>query len=85
MYMPQASALISGRIQVGMDRRAVIQQLGTPQRTEKYGGTEFLFYNPPWQMALGAVGRLPIAVTDDKVVGFGKSYYEDFLKNANKS
>lgn len=85
MYMPQASALISGRVQVGTDRKTVIEQLGTPQRTEKYDATEFFFYNPPWQMALGAIGRLPIAIADGKVVGIGKSYYESFLKVAHKS
>jgi hypothetical protein len=85
MYMPQASALISGKIQVGMDRAKVIHWLGTPQKTEKYGATEFFFYDPPWQMALSAAGHIPIAITDGKVAGFGKSYYESFLKSANKS
>ena len=85
MYIPQASALVSGYVKIGADRSAVIAQLGTPQRKETYGNTEFFFYNVPWQLAIGAVGRLPIAIADGKVVGFGKSNYESYLKNVDRS
>ena len=83
--MPQASALVSDRIQIGMSREVVIDYLGTPQRIEKYGTTEFFFYNPHWTVAIGAIGRLPIAIADGKVVAFGKSYYEDFKKREGKT
>src|ERR1700686_4355338 len=84
MPMNRASALVNGTIKIGMDRQTVIDWLGLP-RIEKYGTTEFFFYNVPWQMAVGTIGRIPIAITDGKVVGFGKSYYDNVLKSVNKS
>jgi len=85
MYVPQASALINGTIEIGMNRSKVLDLLGPPQRIEKYGTTEFFFYNPPWTMAIGAMGRLPIAITDGKVVAFGQAYYHKFMMNQARS
>jgi hypothetical protein len=81
--MTQASALISGTIKVGMSRADVIARVGTPHRTEAIGGTEFLFHNTAWYMALTASSHSPVAITDDKVAGIGRSYYETFRKTAN--
>ena len=82
MYMLQASALVNGSIQIGTDRANVLQKLGTPHRVEKYGTTEFFFYNPPlpMQISIWATDRLPIAIKDGKVVGFGNRYYHSFVK-----
>src|SRR5262245_7602864 len=79
MYVPQASALVNGSIVIGMKRSKLLELLGPPQRIEKYETTEFFFYNPPWTLAMGAIGRLPIAITDGKVVAFGKDYYDNFM------
>lgn len=78
----QAGALINGTIRVGMDRKQVVERLGTPPKTETYGATEFLFYSPPWYMAAGTIFSNPIAITDGKVAGFGKIYYANFAKTA---
>src|SRR5215467_11153101 len=82
MYMLQASALVNGSVQIGTDRANVLQKLGTPQRVEKYDTTEFFFYNPPlpMQISIWATDRLPIAIKDGKVVGFGNRYYHSFVK-----
>lgn len=85
MYVPQASALVNGTIEIGMKRNKVLELLGPPQRIEKYGMTEFFFYNPPWTLAIGAIGRLPIAITDGKVVALGKGYYDNFVMSQGKS
>jgi hypothetical protein len=84
MYVPQASALINGTIEIGMKRSKVLDLLGPPQRIETYGTTEFFFYNPPWTMAIGAMGRLPIAITDGKVAAFGQAYYYKFMMSQAK-
>jgi hypothetical protein len=34
-------------------------------------------------MALTASSHSPVAITDDKVAGIGRSYYETFRKTAN--
>ena len=42
--------------------------------------TEFLFYRLTWQFESYKDDRNPIAIKDDKVIGFGKTYYETVVK-----
>jgi hypothetical protein len=73
-----ASNLINGTIKLGMKRKEVVGWLGSPQRTETYGDTDFLFYNAPWYMAGAAFSTNPVAIKDGRVCGLGKTYYATF-------
>lgn len=66
-----------------MSKEEVIGQLGQPHKQEIYGATEFLFYNTNWVMADAATQRSPVVIVRGKVVGFGKAYYEAFVKSQN--
>ena len=74
---PQRSAALLSKIQPGMSRAEVIDQLGQPQKQEARGATELLFYRTIWQVADQAKLRTPIAVRDGIVVGFGDAYLEN--------
>jgi len=63
-----------------MGREDVIGLLGRPQKQEVHGTTEFLFYLTNWLMTEPASQRSPVAISDGKVVGLGKAYYETFVK-----
>jgi hypothetical protein len=85
LYSSQSSALVSGKIKIGMTRSMVLSRLGTPHRVERHGQTEFYFYNPSWYILPAAVGaHIPIALQNDKVVGQGKEYY-DGVVNGEKT
>jgi hypothetical protein len=71
---PQRSAALVNKIQLGMSRTEVIDQLGQPQKLEAQGTTELLFYRTIWQVAEQAKFRSPIAIRDGVVVGFGSGY-----------
>ena len=71
---PQQSAALVNKVQVGMTRTEVIDQLGQPQKQEARGATELLFYRTIWQVAEQAKLRTPIAIRDGVVVGFGERY-----------
>jgi hypothetical protein len=74
---PQQSAALLNKVQVGMTKTEVIDQLGQPQKQEARGATELLFYRTIWQVADQAKLRTPIAVRDGIVVGFGETYSEN--------
>jgi hypothetical protein len=74
---PQQSAALVNKVQVGMTRTEVIDQLGQPQKQEARGATELLFYRTIWQVADQAKLRTPIAVRDGVVVGFGDAYLDN--------
>jgi hypothetical protein len=76
----QTNTLLHGPIQVDMSREDIIKQLGQPFREERRGTTEFLFYQTAWQVTEKATTRSPIALVDDKVVGLGKAYYDNLVK-----
>jgi|SRR5215470_11037817 len=77
MHFAQTNALVSSKIKVGMSRSDVISYLGSPQKSETVGSTEFLFYTPVWYVLPQVISsQNPIAVRDGKVVGMGKSYYD---------
>ena len=71
---PLQSAALVNKIQVGMSKAEVIDQLGPPQKQESKGPTELLFYRTIWQVAEQAKLRTPIAIRDGVVVGFGERY-----------
>ena len=75
---PQQGAILVNKIQIGMNREEVTDQLGKPQKQETHEATEFLFYTTNWIMADAALQRSPIAIRDGKVVGLGKAYLETF-------
>ena len=77
MQVHQSNALVSGRIKIGMKRDDVVWLLGSPQRTETKGPTEFLFYTPVWYVSpLLVKSQNPVAIRDGLVVGLGQSYYD---------
>jgi hypothetical protein len=72
------NALVNGQVKVGMEKTKVIAYLGLPQKTETYGATEFLFYDPPVLATLAAIPYNPVAIRDGKVSGVGMVYYKTF-------
>jgi hypothetical protein len=80
---PQQGGILINKTTAGMTKDEIIGQLGLPHKQETYGATEFLFYNTNWVMADAATQRSPVVIVRGKVVGFGKGYYETFLKAQN--
>jgi hypothetical protein len=76
----QASILVNG-VQVGMSEGDIVRQLGEPQNHEDHGATKFFFYRTDWINAPAAAERSPIAIAEGKVVGLGKTYYDNFVKS----
>ena len=77
---PQQGGILINKTQLAMSRRDIVEQLGQPHKQETQGTTEFLFYSTNWMAADAASQRSLVAIRDGKVVGFGKSYYETFVK-----
>jgi hypothetical protein len=81
MHLAQSNALLNGKIKIGMSRGDVIGYLGPPQKSETVGSTEFLFYTPIWYvLPLFVSSQNPIAIRDGKVVGMGKSDYDNITQ-----
>jgi hypothetical protein len=81
MHVAQTTALANGKIKIGMSRGEVIVYLGSPQKSETVGSTEFLFYTPVWYvLPLFVSSQNPIAIRDGKVVGMGKSHYDSITQ-----
>jgi hypothetical protein len=81
MHFAQSNALLNGKIKIGMSRGDVIGYLGPPQKSETVGSTEFLFYTPIWYvLPLFVSSQNPIAIRDGKVVGMGKSDYDNITQ-----
>ena len=69
--------------QYGMTKFAMLDLLGTPEKIEVYKKTdltrvEFYFYPKKYQASEVLV---PICLIDNKIVGWGKSYYEDHVSS----
>ena len=64
----------------GMSKDELIGQLGEPHKREIYDATEFLFYNTNWATVSAAGERSPVALVRGRVVGFGQSYYDSYIK-----
>jgi hypothetical protein len=81
MHFAQTNALSNGKIKIGMSRGEVIAYLGSPQKTETVGSTEFLSYTPIWYvLPVFVSSQNPIAIRDGKVVGMGKSHYDSVVQ-----
>ena len=80
---PQQGGILINKTSAGMTKDEIVAQLGQPHKQEIYGATEFLFYNTNWVMADAASQRSPVVIVRGKVVGFGKGYYEAFIKSQN--
>jgi hypothetical protein len=80
---PQQGGALVHKTKVGMSKDEIVGQLGRPHKEETYGATEFLFYNANWIMADAALQRSPVVIVSGKVVAFGKSYYDAFIKSQN--
>lgn len=79
MHFAETTALVNGKIKIGMGRGDVVTYLGPPQKSETIGSTEFLFYTPVWYiLPLFVSSQNPIAIREGKVVGLGKSHYDSF-------
>ncbi len=67
------------KLQVGMTRSEVIAAMGSPDKREAYGDTEFLIYRTeiegPEHLTL-----TPVAIVRGKVAGWGRNYYENAIK-----
>ena len=78
---PQQGGVLINKTKAGMSKDEIIGQLGQPHKQETYGATEFLFYNTNWIMADAATQRSPVVVVRGIVIGFGKPYYDAFIKS----
>jgi hypothetical protein len=86
MTATRSQTLWNGKIEVGMTRLEVEQQLGFPQKVERVGATEFFHYTPFWIVPSATVAsRTPVAIRNGKVVGMGKAYYEETLASAGNT
>jgi hypothetical protein len=67
------------KLQIGMTRSEAIAVMGSPNKREAYGDTEFLIYRTeiegPEHLTL-----TPIAIVRGKVAGWGRNYYESAIK-----
>ena len=77
---------MKGTIQVGMTRAEVEQRVGFPQKIERVGSTDFLFYDPGMYAPFGwnVAAHTPIAIANGKVVGIGKAYYDSVVASVPK-
>jgi len=67
--------------QYGMTKKEMFEQLGRPESVEIYKKTnmsfvEFYIYDKKYG---DSVEQVPIGVIDNKVVGWGKTFYEDHI------
>jgi hypothetical protein len=86
-FLPAVKAQALFKIKVGMSRDEIVGQIGQPHKQETFGTTEFLTYRTDFYDAATAQTFSPIAIVDGKVVGLGKGYYDNFVKQqagANK-
>jgi hypothetical protein len=72
-------ALLS--LQVGMTREEVISLMGQPAKREAYGSTEYLIYKTNTTGQSERADFTPIAITNGKVAGWGRNYYDSSLKS----
>ena len=68
------------QLSVGMSRDQVLATMGNPFRREVYEDTEFLIYVTNNWAESEADRFTPICVKEGKVVGWGRSYYDNSLK-----
>ena len=69
--------------QYGMTKLEMLDLLGTPEKIEIYKKTdltrvEFYFYMRQYQSSHDTV---PVCLIDNKIVGWGKAYYEDHVSS----
>jgi outer membrane protein assembly factor BamE (lipoprotein component of BamABCDE complex) len=74
-----ASAI--AKLQVGMKRDEVVALMGEPEKREAHGKTEFLFYRTNHTGISDAEDFTPIAITDGKVVGWGRDLYDTAVQS----
>jgi hypothetical protein len=72
-------ALLS--LQVDMTREEVISLMGQPAKREAYGSTEYLIYKTNTTGQSERADFTPIAITNGKVAGWGRNYYDSSLKS----
>jgi outer membrane protein assembly factor BamE (lipoprotein component of BamABCDE complex) len=72
-------ALLS--LQVGMSRDEVINMMGQPSKREAYGSTEYLLYKTDTTGQSERADFTPVAITNGKVVGWGRNYYENAVRS----
>ena len=70
-------------IRAGMTREEALALMGTPQRQETYGSTEFLIYSTDGSSNTALLNFTPIAIVDGRVTGTGRTVY-DAVVQANK-
>ncbi len=78
--MEKTRALLNDPIRIGASRDEIVRSFGEPYKRERYGTTEFLFYQTVWQVADQAAKQNPIAVLDGTVIGLGRANYEKIVQ-----
>ena len=84
LSVEKTKVLLNEPIRIGESRDAIVESFGEPYKQERYGTTEFLFYQTVWQVADQAAKQNPIAVLDGKVVGVGRVNYEKIVQAYQK-
>jgi hypothetical protein len=74
VYLSPAASQALANVKLGMSREEVVRQLGPPHQVETVGKTELLTYRTDWTVENTAGALSPIAIADNKVVGFGATY-----------
>jgi outer membrane protein assembly factor BamE (lipoprotein component of BamABCDE complex) len=69
------------KLQVGMSRIEVMAIMGQPQRREAYEKVEFLIYRTDWAGTTESQNFTPVAIVNDKVVGWGRNYYDQTTRS----
>ncbi|MDE2222049.1 MAG: hypothetical protein KGK03_03150 [Candidatus Omnitrophica bacterium] len=66
----------------GMSKEQLIESMGPPDRTELYKREDQSRYEFDIYIRQYPAGRyvLPVCVTGNKVVGWGRSYYQDHIR-----
>jgi hypothetical protein len=72
-------------VRAGMTREEVLATLGTPQRQERYGLTEFLIYSTDGSSTTALLDFTPIAIVEGRVTGTGRKLYDAVVEAHTRS
>jgi SmpA/OmlA family protein len=71
-------------VRAGMTREEVLAILGSPQRHETYGSTQFMIYSTDGTSNTALLDFTPIAVVDGRVTGTGRRLYDAVVQAHTK-
>lgn len=67
-------------VRVGMTRDELLALMGSPQRQEIHGSTEFWIYSSDGSSPTALLDFAPIAIVNGRVTGTGRSLYDAVVK-----